>query len=396
MSTTTPASTSTASSSSAPPPAPTIEQLPTNIPRLELDGSNWAIFSIRFQEAMEATDRWGYFDGTVARPTPADPDNPTAAERESMAKWDRNDRVARYLLSQRLPDSTAVRMHVHHTAKARWDRVTDEFTAKSAYVQNDLETTFREMKCPKDRDARAFFTSLRYKREELSAAGVSITDKEYQRTVLRGIPAELATFAASLLSGARIFSSNPTIDTETLIEHLCEEADQLKTRRGKSQSNKQSGGKNQAAADDALAATGSEGKKKRRKGKCHNCGKPGHWARECRSQKKEEKDREDKPKQEKPENPEKPQKSETKPVGSANAVATSDSDSDGCWATDLADVRLGPEELALIDESDWLYEEDDTAAAVITDVSADCGERVELYDLLRSSELTSVELAMKL
>ena len=94
MSTTTPASTSTASSSSAPLPAPTIEQLPTNIPCLELDGSNWAIFSIRFQEAMEATDRWGYFDGTVARPTPADPDNPTAAERESMAKWDRNDRVA--------------------------------------------------------------------------------------------------------------------------------------------------------------------------------------------------------------------------------------------------------------------------------------------------------------
>ena len=79
-----------------------------------------------------------------------------------MAKWDRNDRVARYLLLQRLPNSTAVRMCVHHTAKARWDRVTDEFTAKSAYVHNDLETTFWEMKCPKDGDACAFFTSLHY------------------------------------------------------------------------------------------------------------------------------------------------------------------------------------------------------------------------------------------
>ena len=216
MSTTTPASTSTASSSSAPPPMPAIEQLPTNIPRLELDGSNWAIFSIRFQEAMEATDRWGYFDGSETRPVPVDALNITTAEQESMTKWDRNDRVARYLLSQRLPDSTAVRMRVYHTAEERWSRVTDEFTAKSAYAQNDLETTFREMKCPKDGDARAFFTSLRYKREELSAAGVSITDKEYQRTVLRGIPAELATFAASLLSGARIFSSNPTIDTKHL------------------------------------------------------------------------------------------------------------------------------------------------------------------------------------
>ena len=110
-------------------------------------------------------------------------------------------------------------MHVHHTAKARWDRVTDEFTTKSAYAQNDLETTFWEMKCLKDRDACAFFTSLRYKREELSAAGTSITDKEYQHMVLRSIPAELATFAASLLSGTCIFSSNLTV-TDTVFNCL--------------------------------------------------------------------------------------------------------------------------------------------------------------------------------
>ena len=40
--------------------------------------------------------------------------------------------------------------------------------------------------------------------------------------------------------------------------------------------------------DEALAATASnDGKRRRRKGKCHNCGKPGHWAKECRSLKKD-------------------------------------------------------------------------------------------------------------
>jgi len=33
----------------------TIEQLPSNIPQLEADGSNWAIFTMQFQEAMQAT-----------------------------------------------------------------------------------------------------------------------------------------------------------------------------------------------------------------------------------------------------------------------------------------------------------------------------------------------------
>ena len=162
MSSTTPA-TGTGSSTTAPPPlapTPAIEQLPQNIPRLEPDGSNWAIFAVRFREAMSANRRWGFFDGKNARPVPTDPSNVTSDELEAMAKWDYEDQVARYLLSQRLPDSTAVRMGPYTTAKARWDRVHTEYTAKSVYAQNDLESTFYEMRCEKGGDVRAFLTSL--------------------------------------------------------------------------------------------------------------------------------------------------------------------------------------------------------------------------------------------
>src|SRR6266702_1065200 len=235
-----------------------------------------------------------------------------------------------------------------------------------------------------------FLGSLRYKREELAAAGVHITNKEYQRTVLKGIPEELARFASGLLSSARLVHRASSIDTETLIDHICEEADRLRNRRaerGKPQSS-QSGARSQAAGDDALAATGSEGnKKKRRKGKCHNCGKPGHWARECTTTKKEEKPAEDSPKAAKA------QKSDTKPVGSVNAVMTLDEDVDGCWAMVLASGGSDLEEFDLIDESDWLSEEEEVAVAIITPVSNDRGEHVELYDSGATCHISPYKLA---
>ena len=75
--------------------------------------------------------------------------NVTLDEIEAIEKWDHNDLVARYLLSQRLPDSTAVRVGLIPNARLRWDRVQDEFVAKSIYMQNDLETVFYNMRCPR-------------------------------------------------------------------------------------------------------------------------------------------------------------------------------------------------------------------------------------------------------
>ena len=98
---------------------------------------------------MQASRRWGFFDGSNLRPSPSDPLNVTSDKIEAMEKWDHNDLVARYLLLQRLPDSTAVRVGPIPNARLRWDRVQDEFVAKSIYTQNDLETAFYDMRCPR-------------------------------------------------------------------------------------------------------------------------------------------------------------------------------------------------------------------------------------------------------
>lgn len=79
---------------------------------------------------------------------------------------------------------TLVHIGPYTTAKVCWDCVHAEYMAKSIYAQNDLESTFYEMCCEKGVDVQAFLMSLQYKCEELVVAGVSITDRDYQRTVL--------------------------------------------------------------------------------------------------------------------------------------------------------------------------------------------------------------------
>jgi hypothetical protein len=405
----TPAATMSTSSStitsSTPLPVAPIEKLPANIPRLEVNGANWAIFSMRFREAMQATRRWGYFDGSRPRPTPKDPSAPSADEQEELERWEYQDLVARYLLSQRLPDTTAMRLSSYTTAQMRWARVNEEFTAKSVYAQNDLEQAFFEMRCPKDGDVRTFLTSVRYKREELAAAGVRVTNRDYQRTVLRGIPEDLAKFASQLLAAARLTRQQSVVDTDTLIDHICEEAERLKNRRARGQ-NKGAGKKD--GEDEALAATGSEGGKKRRKGKCHNCDKPGHWARECRSPKKD-KDENAATSTTSASTSNAKAKPENKPVGSANAVTTYDYEGDGFWmAEEVVDhaqlVSADPDPLLQegedLDEGSeayfswsgpadwacenepghWLGEEGELAGAIITSAEEDRDTRVELYD----------------
>ena len=119
------------------------DPLPTSVPRLETNGSNWAIFSMRFQEAMEANQKWGHFDSTATCPVPADASKPTPDEFKAGVAWDQDENVTQYLLSQHLPDSTAVHLKSLTTAKVKC-----EFSVKSQYAEADMLTTFTELCCP--------------------------------------------------------------------------------------------------------------------------------------------------------------------------------------------------------------------------------------------------------
>ena len=127
---------------------------------------------MRFQEVMKAMHQWAYFTGHEPRPKLKDANNPTDTEIDAAEIWEYDDSVASYLLSQRLPNATEICLASCTTTKEHWEAITQEYWAKSAYVQADLLQVFLDMCCIKGEDVWTFLASLCYKKEELAAAGV--------------------------------------------------------------------------------------------------------------------------------------------------------------------------------------------------------------------------------
>jgi hypothetical protein len=76
----------TSTSNSTPEPSTTIDKLLANIPCLELNGSNWAIFQMRFHDVMKVTHCWAYFTGLKSCPESEDPKDVTKEEKKAIEK----------------------------------------------------------------------------------------------------------------------------------------------------------------------------------------------------------------------------------------------------------------------------------------------------------------------
>jgi hypothetical protein len=160
----------------------TMDTLPTNVPKLDIKGTNWAIFSLCFQIAVEAKDLWKQFDGTNPQPigplttsggtTVVSPPNPV-----TLAQWQKHESLTKHLLTQHIPDSTALCVQHLPDVVTMWKEIMREYTEKGAYAQTDLRTKFLELKCPGRGDVRTFLDELLTKCDKLSAVGVQIEEK---------------------------------------------------------------------------------------------------------------------------------------------------------------------------------------------------------------------------
>ena len=112
------------------------DALLSSVPSLQATGPNWAIFLIRFRNAVEVKGFWDHFDGSSLAPPLLNP--PTTKETAAKVQWEKDERSAKSLLTQKLPDSTLMKIHTKTTVRERWEAVEKEYTEKGAYTQTDL------------------------------------------------------------------------------------------------------------------------------------------------------------------------------------------------------------------------------------------------------------------
>lgn len=163
----------------------TTDTLPGNVPKLDIKGANWAIFSLRFRTAVEAKELWSHFDGTSARPVST--------------------------------TSTATDGTVTTTPPDANEFLTPLPSEYGVSITLRLRTKFLGSQCPVDGDVRQFLDDLRTKRDELAAVGVQIEEKDYRSTIIQSLPKYLASFASGQLATARLYSQTKTIDPDILI-----------------------------------------------------------------------------------------------------------------------------------------------------------------------------------
>ena len=195
------------------------------IPALTENGSNWSIFKMRFRLALTPYGLYHHFVPDTRNPKPKDPtpkaaatlttDQTKAKEKyeEDLAKWDKDDTTARYILSRVIPNSMLRKVYSDsRTVKDMWDMLSTEFEHKTSLVQADLRAKFHSYQCPEKGDIRIHLNQLRQMYLDLQNIGVVIEDKDYAAIIMQSVPSSYADFCANITAAAQLVRIDITVD----------------------------------------------------------------------------------------------------------------------------------------------------------------------------------------
>ncbi len=281
------------------------------VDRLEANGSNWVIFQHRFTIAVQQKRVWGQFDGTSPRPSEAS--SPTSSvtaseeQKKKLSDWNERETLAKYLLTQKLPDSIFTKYLRKDTVAEIWSALVTEFTQKSMIMKSNLHSEFMALRYQKGADLRLEFDRVRAKYEALMNAGVPVSSDDYRTLIINFVPSGISSFIAqvsanlkmlAMLSGKDVKttgslsgddkSSDPyAIDLEQLMQTAIEEWDccgaEIRGRGRTPNAGKDSdvGAAMVTVSSERPGATAGGAGRRRFRGRhpvgvCWNCGEKGH------------------------------------------------------------------------------------------------------------------------
>ena len=169
-----------------------------DVPKLDLDGSNWMIFRERILRAIAARLWKSHIEGTAVRPASIVLPTATAPTTQDLELIERNlDRQERWdlaqqscldLITSRIPDSTLLRLRSHSTPFALWTALEAENQITSDLIRSNFWTQLGNARCGNNGNVRDHCNKMSENRERYLAMGGTLPDEDFTNMLLSSLP----------------------------------------------------------------------------------------------------------------------------------------------------------------------------------------------------------------
>src|SRR5271168_88594 len=261
----------------------------TKIPKLEADGSNWVIFKDRFLFAAAAASLVSHIDGTGVAPileTGFPRSGPLSEAQQAeldkytsdLARWESDEAMIRQAIASSISDSLFLEVRKKKTGMEMWEAVKDQREKKSRMVTVDMRRKLQAEKCLESGDVRTHLNKLQAMREDLASMGGSILDEDFTSIILGSIPPSYDTYIAAITATSSLLDK--TLSPTNLIDAIRDEADRRTIKNPKPKKEEHDAAF-VAGQSSEKGKKGGEKSKRSKKGRCYNCKKIGHFAKDC-------------------------------------------------------------------------------------------------------------------
>jgi hypothetical protein len=266
------------------------------VPRLEAGGTNWVVYKDRFIWSVDARGLLEHVDGSEREPVcPVKPRMVPRKDSEGrdtrdfvqaaytpdeergikewkaeLKEWKRGEAIVKQQIAATISDSLFMKIRDRGTALEIWEALQNNFQNKSRMVAVDLRRRLQQEQCAEKGDVRAHFAKIRTMREDLAAMGHPPGDDEFYAIILGSLPYSFEPFISALNATSSVLGT--VLSPDELMNAFTDEYD----RRSLSKTPKK---EEENAAFSTEEGNGRKGNGQ--KGKCYNCGKPGHRKDDC-------------------------------------------------------------------------------------------------------------------
>lgn len=238
---------------------------------------NWCLWKFQIQIYLKSSDVWDIVIGKnkLAEPPAADANQTLKDQYEKeKTKWTKADGIAQKIIVTTITEQCMMHIINFTTSKDMWDKLTGIYEQKSQSVVHILQQEWYSLTKDPSHDMASHISKIEDLAHRLKSLGEDMKDADVMTKILLTLPANYDYFISSWESVIKEDQTKTNLTSRLLIE-------EMRHNRREKDANALASASFNKNKEGAPKEHHKSKNKVKKPGKCHTCGKPGHWSREC-------------------------------------------------------------------------------------------------------------------